>query len=178
MSRNLSPYTQSKIQCLQDSINKLSQRQRDLKVELHRSHNTTRKSNISCEIVTNSALIRICNWLKLTMLGKSLERKLDSDLWFLKWIKSGAGYYIYDYQAELFGVDEKDYKCQTYCGPMSWIQRPRGLYYHIYNYLFPDKEPGIFGWQSGEDIERMTWRDYFKELIEKETEKFKEIKNH
>ena len=167
---NFTPYTLSKIQCLQDSINKLSQRQRDLKIELHKRRNTSQKTNIPNEITTNSALIRICIWLKLTMLGKSLQRKLDSDWRFLKWINSGAGYYMYEYQAELFGVDDKNYKFQTFAGPMYWCQRPRILYYHVYNYLFPDKESGIFGWQTGEDIERMTWRDYFKELIEKETE--------
>ena len=54
----------------------------------------------------------------------------------------------------------------------------RDIFYHIYDMLFPDKEPGLFGWQSGEDIERMTWRDYFKELDKKEWEEFKEMRGY
>lgn len=176
----MTPYTKQKIHEVTEFIKTLSQRQRDIRSEITRVNNEA-KNILNIERTTNSAVIRIATWIKMTLEGRSLEDKLLYDREFHYWMYKVRGFYISKFLAELWGWGE-----EKYISPCRWdIWRwkhvyfnQKQLYYYIYDMLFPDKAPGVFGFGCEEDIEAETWRTYFKELIDIESKKVKEMRGH
>jgi len=172
----MTPYVKGKVQELVNFMNTLSQRQRDIQKEISRKANIEYKNMLNNERTTNTAVLRCAGWIKMTLEGKSLKDKLLVDKEFPYWYRETRGYYAYAFLAGLFGWDEDKYIWRSkYAGPWHTYLNQRQLFYYIYDFLFPDKAPGVFGFGCDEDIECDTWRTYFRELLDIEREKVKEL---
>jgi len=177
----MTPYTQHKIKELTEFMKALSQRQKFLRGELHGNYNREYKNLLHIEQTTNSTVLRCAAWIKMTLQGKSLEYKLLVDKHFVDWMMVTQGFYVQGFLARLWNWPE-----EKYINPCNWkIWRwnhvyfnQRQLFYYIYDFLFPDKAPGVFGFGCDEDIECDTWRTYFCKLLDLEREKVKELRKY
>ncbi len=177
----MTPYVKGKVRELVEFMKKLSQRQRDIQKEMSRVANRGYKDILNNERTTNTAVLRIASWIKMTLEGKSLDEKMSTDGDFIQWMYNIKGFYIWDYLAGLWGLSESVYKTSSPWSLNSWHRmyfRQAALYYYIYDMLFPEKMPGLFGIQCDDDVECDTWRTYFKELINIEWRKFKEMRGY
>ena len=175
----MTPYVKGKVRGLIKFMNALSQRQRDIQKEMSRETDIEHKDILNNERTTNTVVLRCAGWIKMTLEGKSLKDKLLVDKEFPLWYRETRGYYAYAFLAGLFGWDEDEYIwCSKYAGPWHTYFNQRQLFYYIYDMLFPDKAPGIFGFQTDDDIECDIWRTTFRELDKKEWEEFKEIRGY
>ena len=175
----MTPYTQHKVKELTEFMKALSQRQRDIQREMSGSVNREYKDILNNERTTNTVVLRCAGWIKMTLEGKSLKDKLLVDKEFPLWYRQTRGYYAYAFLAGLFGWDEDKYIWRSkYAGPQHTYLNQRQLFYYIYDFLFPDKAPGVFGFGCDEDIECDTWRTYFRELLDIERKKFKELRGY
>ena len=175
----MTPYTQHKVKELTEFMKALSQRQRDIQREMSGSVNREYKDILNNERTTNTVVLRCAGWIKMTLEGKSLKDKLLVDKEFPLWYRQTRGYYAYAFLADLFGWNEDKYIWRSkYAGPRHTYLNQRQLFYYIYDFLFPDKAPGVFGFGCDEDIECDTWRTYFRELLDIEREKFKELRGY
>jgi len=178
---NMTPYTKQKIRELVVFINKLSQRQRDIRREISLEKNIEIKNHLDNERTTNSAVLRIAGWVKMTLEGKSLKEKLLIDPGFLTWYFDIKGFYIQKALADLSGWGE-----EKYINPCRWnIWRwqytefnQNKLYYYIIDMLFPDNINGLFNFALEDNIERDIWRNTFKELMKNEWMGFKELRGY
>jgi hypothetical protein len=175
----MTPYVKGKVQELIKFMNALSQRQRDIQKEMSGTVNREYKDILNNERTTNTVVLRCAGWIKMTLEGKSLKDKLLVDKEFPLWYRQTRGYYAYAFLAGLFGWDEDQYIWRSkYAGPWHTYFNQRQLFYYIYNILLPDKAPGIFGFQTDDDIECDIWRTTFRELDKKEWEEFKELRGY
>ncbi len=175
----MTPYVRGKVRELIDFMNALSQRQRDIQKEMSRKLNREYKDILNNERTTNTVVLRCAGWIKMTLEGKSLKDKLLVDKEFPLWYRETRGYYAYAFLAGLFGWDEDQYIWRSkYAGPWHTYFNQRQLFYYIYDMLLPDKAPGIFGFQTDDDIECDIWRTTFRELDKKEWIEFKEIRGY
>ena len=175
----MTPYVKGKVQELIKFMNALSQRQRDIQKEMSGTVNREYKDILNNERTTNTVVLRCAGWIKMTLEGKSLKDKLLVDKEFPLWYRQTRGYYAYAFLAGLFGWDEDQYIWRSkYAGAWHTYFNQRQLFYYIYNILLPDKAPGIFGFQTDDDIECDIWRTTFRELDKKEWEEFKELRGY
>ena len=179
----MTPYIKRKVQELTDFMNVLSQRQRDIQKEISRKANIEYKNILNNERTTNTVVLRCAGWIKMTLKGKSLKDKLLVDKEFPLWYIQTHGYYVHKPLADLWGWQQEKYISGNRWPHRMWnwnmvYFNQRQLFYYIYDMLFPDKAPGIFGFQTDDDIECDIWRTTFRELDKKETEEFKEIVSH
>ena len=175
----MTPYVKGKVQELIKFMNALSQRQRDIQKEMSGTVNREYKDILNNERTTNTVVLRCAGWIKMTLEGKSLKDKLLVDKEFPLWYRQTRGYYAYAFLAGLFGWDEDKYIWRSkYAGPWHTYFNQRQLFYYIYDILLPDKAPGIFGFQTDDDIECEIWRTTFRELDKKEWEEFKELRGY
>lgn len=175
----MTPYIKEKIKYLTSFIDVLSQRQRDIQLEIFRETDIEHKDILNNERTTNTVVLRCAGWIKMTLEGKSLKDKLLVDKEFPLWYRQTRGYYAYAFLAGLFGWDEDQYIWRSkYAGPWHTYFNQRDLFYYIYDMLFPEKMSGIFGFQSDDDIECDIWRTTFKDLTQKEWIEFKEIRGY
>lgn len=175
----MTPYIKGKVRELVNFMNTLSQRQRDIQKEMSRKVNREYKDILNNERTTNTVVLRCAGWIKMTLEGKSLKDKLLADKEFPLWYRETRGYYAYAFLAGLFGWDEDEYMWRSkYAGPWHTYFNQRQLFYYIYDMILPDKAPGIFGFQTDDDIECDIWRTTFRELDKKEWIEFKEIRGY
>lgn len=175
----MTPYVKGKVQELTNFMNTLSQRQRDIQKEMSRGTDREKKDILNNERTTNTVVLRCAGWIKMTLEGKSLKDKLLVDKEFPWWYRQTRGYYAYAFLAGLFGWDEDKYIWRSkYAGPWHTYFNQRQLFYYIYDMFLPDKAPGIFGFQTDDDIECEIWRTTFRELDKKEWEEFKELRGY
>lgn len=175
----MTPYVKGKVRELTNFMNALSQRQRDIQKEMSRETDAEHKDILNNERTTNTAVLRCAGWIKMTLEGKSLKDKLLADREFPSWYKETQGYYAYAFLAGLFGWGEDKYMWRSkYAGPWQIYFNQRQLFYYIYDMIFPDKAPGVFGFQTDDDIECDIWRTTFRELDKKEWAEFKEIRGY
>lgn len=175
----MTPYVKGKVRELVNFMNALSQRQRDIQKEMSRKVNREYKDILNNERTTNTVVLRCAGWIKMTLEGKSLKDKLLVDKEFPLWYRQTRGYYAYAFLAGLFGWNKDKYIWRSkYAGPWHTYFNQRQLFYYIYDIILPDKAPGIFGFQTDDDIECEIWRTTFGELDKKEWEEFKEIKGY
>lgn len=172
----MTPYVKEKVQELTDFMKVLSQRQRDILRELRRNYSHEYKNLLHSEHVTNSAVLHCAEWIRMTLKGKSLKDKLLVDKNFPLWYKQTYGYYVHKPLAGLWNWPEEKYinPYRTWSWNHVYFNQ-RQLFYYVYDMLFPDKAPGVFGFQSDDDIECDIWRTTFRELDKKEWEEFKEM---
>ena len=176
----MEPYVKGKVRELVEFMNKLSQRQRDIQKEMSREADREKKDILNNERTTNTVVLRCCVWIRMTLEGKSLQDKLLVDREFPLWYRQTRGYYAYAFLAGLFGWAEDKYIwCSKYAGPWHTYFNQRQLFYYIYDMLFPDKAPGVFGFLAGDDaVECSVWREVFQNLDQKEWEEFKELRGY
>ena len=175
----MTPYVKRKVQELTDFMNILSQRQRDIQKEMSKETDIKNKNILNNERTTNTVVLRCAEWVKMTLKGKSLKDKLLADKDFPLWYRQTRGYYVQKTLADLWGWDDSKYiGDNAFRGLYYWYFDQRQLFYYIYDMLFPDKAPGIFGFQTDDDIECDIWRTTFRELDKKEWAEFKEIRGY
>ena len=176
----MTPYIKGKLQELINFMSVLSQRQRDIQKEISKEQDRQTKDILNNERTTNTVVLRCAGWIKMTLEGKSLKDKLLVDKTFPLWYKQTRGYYVHKPLADLWGWKLEKYTCGNRWPSAMWnwnmvYFNQRQLFYYIQGMLFPDKSPGIFGFQSDDDIENDVWRTTFRELDKKEWEEFKEM---
>lgn len=172
----MTPYVKGKVRVLVNFMNALSQRQRDIQKEMSGETDIEHKNILNNERTTNTVVLRCAGWIKMTLKGKSLKDKLLVDKKFPLWYKQTRGYYVHKPLADLFGWGEDKYIWHSkYAGPWHTYFNQRQLFYYVYDMLFPVKASGIFGFQSDDDIECDIWRTTFRELLDIEREKVKEM---
>lgn len=182
----MTPYIKKKVQELTDFMKVLSQRQRDILRVLKGNYDHKYKNLLHNEHVTNSAVLRCAEWIRMTLEGKTLKDKLLVDKTFPLLYKQAYGYYTYYVHkplADLWGWEPEKYTIVNGWSSERWNWKmvcfnQRELFYYVYDMLFPDKAPGIFGFQSDDDIENDIWRTTFRELNKKEWEEFKELRKY
>lgn len=173
------PYVRDKQRQLVSFMNRLSQRQRDIRKEMSMVDDQNQKYILDNERTTNTVVLRIATWVKMTLEGRSFEDKLLIDKKFPEWMRHIKGFYIWDYLAELWGVDDDINKSGYSWSP--WHRRyynQEQLYYYIWTGLFPDKPHGVFGFTLDNSVEEDIWKDTFKGLLEKEWKQFKELRGY
>ena len=176
----MTPYTRSKINEIRDIIKRISNRQKEIRIEMMKAEDRDVKNILDVERVSNSAAIRICHWIRWTLEGRSLKYKLSIDKEFPKWMDNVRGYYIQDFLASVFNISEDIYKVQS--PSYRWItfnyykyNSQRNMYGMIIDLLFKKDGGGIFSFKSDDDIESDIWREYFNKLMQREWEEFKEM---
>lgn len=169
-------YTQSKIKELEQIIDVMSQRQKDINKELSGDFDRDYKNKIDQERQHNSTALRIMFWIKKVLKGEPFEKRLKSDKEYPLWFHHYISCEIRDTLAETLNLPREYYMsmyCRYYIGASQ-----KSIYRHICNYLFPEKQPGIFGFQSEEDLMNDVWRITFQELPQKEWQRFKELRGY
>lgn len=176
----MTPYTKSKINEIRDIIKRISNRQKEIRIEMIKTGDKNVKDTLDIERVANSAAIRICHWIRWTLEGRSLKYKLSIDKEFPRWVYVVRGYYIQEFLAGVFNIPEDIYKVQPPFYKWKTFNRyryhsQRIMYGMIIDLLFKKASGGIFNFRSDDDIESDIWREYFNKLLQREWEEFKEM---
>ena len=171
-------YTKNKIKELDRLIDVISWRQKEINKELSGDFNREYKNLIGQESQHNSTALRIMFWIKKVLKGESFEKRLKSDKNYPLWMFHTISCEIRDILAKELKLSHDDYKHKYWYGEYYTGMNQWGVYHRIYDYLFPEKQSGIFGFCSEEDIQNEVWRTTFKELPQKEWQRFKEMRGH
>ena len=176
---DMDPYIRDKRRQLISFMNRLSQRQRDIRREMSMVDDQNQKYILDNERTTNTVVLRIATWIRMTLEGRSFEDKLLIDKEFPSWMRHIKGFYVWDYLAELWEIDIDNNKYGCSWSPWHRTYYNQGqLYYYIWNSLFPDDSSSIFKFTTEESIEEDIWKDTFKGLLEKEWKQFKELRGY
>ena len=176
----MTSYTRSKINEISDIIKQISNRQKEIRKEIMKANTKKNRDILDNERTANTAAIRICHWIKWTLKGLPFNIKFAKDRNFIQWMHEIKGYYIQDFLAGVFDIQETEYKIQQ--PNYRWLafdcykyNSQLNIYCMILDLLFKKDGGGIFSFKSDDDIESDIWREYFNKLIQREWEEFKEM---
>ena len=169
----------AKIKELQGIIDAFVKRQKEIRKEIQESDDYKQKNILDIERKTNTAILRISHWIMMELKGYDFEHKVNIDPEYPYWVERVFGFYCNQHTADILGLEEDKYLTPTYNSSCKYPKYTpqRGLYYYIYNRLFPENKGGIFCFNEEDSVENEVWRTRFKSMIHEEFQRWWKMKN-
>ena len=174
----MTPFVKEKYDILQSIIDRLSKRQKEITLTIKKQkRDIWKKNQMAIEKDSNSAIIRVCQWIKMVLLRVPFEKRYERDKTFVDWLRKYHWYhinraiYIDVFNEEIPRPIEYFFDGKSYCGC-----NPIGIYDIIRKFLFPEQQKGGGIFAAQDNIEYDVWYIVFNDLVIDDWKKFKELK--